>query len=349
MSGRPEVSVAIPSYNHAAYIEAAVASVLDQGGPESGLELELVVVDDGSRDDSVERLRAIDDPRLRLEVQENRGAHAALERAIGLCTGDLVFILNSDDLFAPGRIKTLIERFRQEPGTVLCASWLEVIDDAGQRLGIKEAWRNMPPWPRPRPGPGLAELGDPLLALLESNYIATTSNVAFRRSLVSEPGVGFAPLRYAHDWEFLLAASRHGDVALIPEPLVGYRVHASNTIAEGRQESGEQDEEEATPPDEHEKGTEKGQGAMRFEILWLVARHAPWVLRRAAERPDLPDWDELVARAWRGMPRFGRDDLLAQLLALRGNGDAPPPHYDRLLDPAHPWRRAAIQALSHDP
>ena len=101
------VSVVIPSYNHGRFVEAAVASVLDQDA-----DLELVVVDDGSTDDSVERLaRFAGDPRVKVFEQENRGAHAALNRGLGLARGEIVFILNSDDLFEPGRVRQILQRF----------------------------------------------------------------------------------------------------------------------------------------------------------------------------------------------------------------------------------------------
>ena len=328
----PPVSVVVPSYNHGRFLDACVGSVLG-----SDHDLELVVVDDGSQDDSVERLRAIDDPRLRLFVQENRGAHAALGRGLELSRGEVVFLLNSDDRFAADRIPKLVTAL-EDPSVVVATSWLEVIDGTGRRLGVKEAWRTLPPWPAPRSGPRLADLDDPRLALLETNFVSTTSNMAFRRRLLDAPGVGFAPLRYTHDWEFLLATARRGRVAVVPEPLVSYRVHGANTISE-----------------EGDGGSagEQGPGAMRFEILWTVARHALPLLQQVAGEGKHP-LDDLVARAWRSLPRFptqgggkplDQDTLLAQLLAWRGEAPEPPPSFENLLEPGHPFRRAAVDRL----
>ena len=305
-------SVVIPSYNHGRFIEACVESVLG-----SDLELELIVIDDGSRDDSVERLRAVRDPRLRLEVQENRGAHVALNRGLDLCRGEICFVLNSDDRFHPDRIPRCLEIFREDPEVVAVGSWLEIVDGNDQPLGVKKAWHNLPPWTRPEPGPGLADLGDPRLALQESNYLSTTSNVAFRTREASR----FAPLRYTHDWEFFLALACRGRLHVIEEPLVAYRVHGENTIAEG-------------------KG--QGEGIMRFEILWTVAAHAAAV-RRGSDRQDRED---LRSRLWRSLPRFGRPDLLTQLVAWRGETEQLPASYRSLLRPEHPFRRRAVEALS---
>jgi glycosyltransferase involved in cell wall biosynthesis len=314
-------SVVIPSYNHETYVEEAVRSVL--ASPVDGLEL--VVVDDGSRDESVERLeRFRADPRFRLYVQENRGAHAALNRGVELSGGEVVFLLNSDDLFAERRIPRLLERFDADPELVLAASWLEVIDGDGSSLGVKRAWRNMLPWPRPEGGPGLAETGDAALALLETNYVSTTSNAAFRRRLFDD-GVRFQPLRYAHDWDFLLEAAARGRFELVEEPLVSYRVHTSNTIREGEKER-------------------EAQGQMRFEILWVVARHAERILSRRGAAEDA----ELRRRMRGGLPRFGYASILSQLLVQRGADERPPASYDALLDPRHPFRRAAVRLLGEE-
>ncbi len=324
---RPELSIVIPSFNHADYVEAAVRSVLDLCDPHGpGPTLELVVVDDGSSDDSLERLEALrSDARLEVYSQENRGAHSALNRAIELSRGAIVFVLNSDDTFKPQKIPAFLERFAKQPNLRLVASWLEVIDQDGGSLGVKRGHHNMPPWPRPKPGAGLADLEDPELALLETNYISTTSNLAFRRS-VFEGGTRFLPLRFAHDWDFMLAACSHGSLEIIEDPLVCYRVHSQNTIKEGQAEA---------------------EGQMRFEILWVVARHAMRLCRDRSLRGY--DSDDLHRRLWNSLPRFGYESILSQLMVLRGVEDRSPASYDALLDEDHAFRRAAIRVLSARP
>ena len=103
----PTVSVIVPSFNHEAFVGPAIDSALAPGGA----DVEVVVVDDGSTDDSRERLEAYaGNPRVKVHHQENRGAHAALNRGLELAGGDLIFILNSDDSFAPQRIENLARR-----------------------------------------------------------------------------------------------------------------------------------------------------------------------------------------------------------------------------------------------
>ncbi|RLE30365.1 MAG: hypothetical protein DRJ61_12920 [Acidobacteria bacterium] len=319
MTTAPRYSVLIPAYNHAEFVEEAVTSALEDGGQ----QVEVIVVDDGSSDDTPAVLQSLEtDDRVRVHTQENQGAHAALNRLLSLARGQFVFILNSDDAFESGRLNRLAGALEDHPGAAVACSTLRIIDDQGLQIGIKNAWQDLEPWPVPHPPPHLANFEDPTLALLQSNWVATTSNMAFRRSLVAENNLQFNPLRYTHDWDFLLAASAYGKIALIEEPLVRYRVHGKNTIREG-------------------DGT--AQGLMNFEILWTVARHAAPTIARATDRGFDPD--DLKNRLMRSLPSFGREDLLFQLLTLRGNGDTPPPSFDALLHPDHPLRRAALLAL----
>ncbi|MCU0305407.1 MAG: glycosyltransferase family 2 protein [Thermoanaerobaculales bacterium] len=316
----PSVTVVIPSYNHEAFVGAAVASALASEGVDS---LEVVVVDDGSTDASRDRLEAFrGDPRVRLNYQDNAGADAAINRGCELARGELIFILDSDDELAPDRVAVLGERLRANPAAVLAASWIRVVDAAGAELGVKQAWRTLPPWPAPSAGPFLSDLGDPRLALLETNWISTTSNMAFPAALLRDHGLRFLPLRYAHDWDFALAASRLGGIELVETPLVSYRVHGANTIGEG---------------------DAAGQGRMRFEIQWVVARHAAGLLRSAARSDaELVHLRRLLAAS---APTFGRDSVFDQLLLLRGLDPTSPASYDALLEAGHPFSTAAIELL----
>jgi glycosyltransferase involved in cell wall biosynthesis len=312
------VSVVVPSYNHRPYLEEALESVLA-----CRLPLELVVVDDGSADGSQALLEAwaAKESRLRFYPQENAGAHAALNRGIALAHGELVLILNSDDAFLPGRIEAISDAFAADNGLALAGSWLEVVDTRGKLLGVKEGWRSLPPpWQKKD---GLGRLGDPALSLLESNYLSTTSNFAFRRRLAGTRP--FKALRYAHDWDFALELAAAGSVLLLDQPLVKYRVHPTNTIKEGAAE---------------------GRGAMNFEILWLLAGHARRL--QTARQPLFPALD-LEAEIARGLPDFGRPDLLFSLLALRGRDETPPASYLALLDPENPLRRSFAARLAEDP
>jgi glycosyltransferase involved in cell wall biosynthesis len=110
---KPFFSVVIPVYNRARVIRDAVESVLKQ----SFQDLEIIVVDDGSTDNSCARLAACADPRMRLVVQKNAGASAARNRGIDLARGRFVAFLDSDDTFLPHHLEVMAELVKGTQGS----------------------------------------------------------------------------------------------------------------------------------------------------------------------------------------------------------------------------------------
>ncbi len=215
------MSVVVPLYNHARYIGGAVASILAQGP----IVREIVVIDDGSTDDSAQIMQALaaKDPRIRFRSQANQGAHATLNAALAEATGELAAILNSDDAYLPGRLDTLADMLDDQPDASIAASQLTFMDGAGQASANE--WHDRA-WAFHRNG---AAMG---VALVNGNFLMTTSNFVFRRALLDEIG-SFASLRYAHDLDFALRALAFGKrIVVLDDALLRYRVHASNTIAE---------------------------------------------------------------------------------------------------------------------
>lgn len=235
------VSIIIPSYNHAPYLTSAIKSVLDQ----TYREIEVIAIDDGSTDDSVTQLRQIQDERFSFYCQPNAGAHVAINRGLQLASGEFLAILNSDDLFHPKRLEQLMAHFGEDPDVELLSTWIEVIDAAGRQLAIKEGWRNLEPWPIDHPELSFQQTDDFGLNLLRGNFVASTSNILMRRRLYEKIG-GMRNLRFAHDWDFLMRAADSAKCRLVPEALLKYRVHETNTINTNR-------------------------AWMLFEICWVVA------------------------------------------------------------------------------
>lgn len=235
------ISVVIPSYNHEKYIKEAVESVLGQ----SYQNLELIVVDDGSSDASLDYLRSVDDSRFILIEQENSGAHSAINKGLAHAKGEVLSILNSDDIFHPDRLRKCLERLQGDADLV--ATWIEVIDDKGRRRGVKKGWKNMLPWSVAVNKNTSNRVDDFAYNLLITNFVSTTSNIVFTRNLYNFVG-GMRNLRFVHDWDFLLRAAKNYRCVLIEEPLLKYRTHQTNTISSNR-------------------------GWMLFEICWIYAVH----------------------------------------------------------------------------
>jgi glycosyltransferase involved in cell wall biosynthesis len=297
----------IPSFNHRLFVAAAVESALDQSHPAD----EVVVVDDGSTDGSFVVLAAYAGRGVGVVGQENAGAHAALNRGIELTRAELIFILNSDDVFSRDRIATFAGLFAADPGLALAGSWVEVIDGKGRSLGVKRAWENMEPWPMEPRASTFQSCDDPYGNLLQANYLASTSNFVLRRS-VWERYRPFAPLRFAHDWELALRIAARERIAVVPRALLRYRSHGGNTIASDR-------------------------ASMELEVLWVTAANlAGFVGRSPGADPDGHGAAGHLSRIAHSVQVFGRHRLLAVLVALAA---ADPVAFAALLDPADARRR----------
>ena len=218
------VTIVIPSYNHEKYVAAAVDSCLSQ----TYRDLEVIVVDDGSQDNSVDLLqtRYAGDPRIKIVTQQNNGAHAAINVGIHQASGEYIAILNSDDLFHGRRIEVLIQEAQQVDGIgSLVFSDLEFINDEGHPALEHEraqGYRVLQQRCQETPIESLFLVG---------NVAMTSSNFFFPKTLFRAVGE-FSALRYTHDWDWALRATVHRPPIWVRENLLSYRVHGSNTIAE---------------------------------------------------------------------------------------------------------------------
>lgn len=218
------VAVAIPLFNHAPYIQAALESVLGQTRPVD----RIIVVDDGSTDGSPDVVERLQLPSVELFRQRNQGAHMALNRGVALAEDcDWIAILNSDDIYHPERLDRCFTLLRQRPQAAMICTGLHLIGDQGESIDETS--------PKVRRLRAIWELvrtdDDPLLSLAVSNFSKTTSNFVVRRQfLLDHP---FAAYRYVHDYHTALQAALEGLLTVLPEDLLGYRTHGTNTIKSG--------------------------------------------------------------------------------------------------------------------
>ncbi len=217
------LSVIIPSYNHARFIAEAIESVAAQRHE----NLELVVVDDGSTDESVEVIRSVlaevDIPHVQLIEQENRGAPAAIDRGVQASAGEWLSILNSDDTFHPERFSRIREEVPEE-GDFFAFSMVRMVDH--ERRPLPDSSETVAGYQH-----ALYEASQcPTIgyALLRNNFSVTSGNFVFTRALYDKLG-GFGNYELAHDWDFLLRALYHVEPIFVTKRLLDYRTHAHNT------------------------------------------------------------------------------------------------------------------------
>lgn len=219
----PLVSVAIPAYNHAAFIEACLASVCAQTYP----ELELVLIDDGSKDDTFEIARRFLEPRrerfrrLVLERQENQGVSATSNACLAACRGEWVHLLGSDDVLYP----TKVERIQQAIAGWNCAELAMVHADADYIDQHGRLLERQPHRSRPSPGPER----EAWRWLFMGAHHVFNPTLALRRQAVLSIG-GFDPQLPQEDLDCFLRLAVRYPIARVPEVLASYRKHPGNNL-----------------------------------------------------------------------------------------------------------------------
>ena len=226
------VSVVIPCYKHEKYIEKCLDSVADQ----TYNNIEVVIIDDGSPDCSAMEIdRLIQRPnwqsRFPFPTQfkyftKNQGAHAAINYGISQAKGDIIAILNSDDMYHPHRLKLIVNEMQQS-GHEFVFSRVQYVDDSDNSLteshptaGVySRLQRNIKSNQFPSVG----------FALLSANVAISTGNFAFTRSLFSRVGE-FGTHPYCHDWDFILRSLVHTEPFYLEQDLYYYRFHGKNTF-----------------------------------------------------------------------------------------------------------------------
>lgn len=204
----PRVSVVIPAYNAARYVGAAIESVLAQ----TAADLEAVVVDDGSKDDTESVVRRYG-TRVRYLRQENAGVAVARNRGLAESRGHWVGFLDADDTWLPRKLEHQLEALEERPGPRACYSAFTVVDPELRPLEVRHS---------PRQGPILEDL------LLRGNVVGSICTVLCERALFDAAG-GFDPaLSQCADWDMWIRLSLLTDFAYLDEPLVTYRRHATN-------------------------------------------------------------------------------------------------------------------------
>ncbi len=201
---RPSVSVVIPTYNRETTLKRAVGSVLAQTFP----DLELLVIDDGSTDDTASLMRKIADPRVRYMPQDvNRGVAAARNVGLREVRGDFIAFLDSDDEWMPEKLERQLDLFERLPEKVgLVYAGVEAVTENGNRT------RQMP-----------SDRGDVYRKLLLRNIITGGGSTAvIRRNVVATVGFFDESLPAIEDYEYWLRLSRFFKVDFVPEVLMCY-------------------------------------------------------------------------------------------------------------------------------
>ena len=231
------VTVIVPAYNHARYIVEALGSVRGQ----TFSNWEMIVIDDGSKDGTWAVLTAyqerVIDPRIRLFKQANAGSHATINRGMGMASTPYLAILNSDDIYAPGRLERLMSIAASAGADIFAATGIRLIDENSLPISREHWWYSMYQDYVDRWNDCQREkLENPAVqSLLWGNCVASTSNFFMSRGVWERVG-SLKHFQYVPDWDFALRVAAEMPQAFIfipDEQLLNYRLHGKNTILGG--------------------------------------------------------------------------------------------------------------------
>jgi glycosyltransferase involved in cell wall biosynthesis len=201
----PEISVIIPAYNASRTVGATVDSVLAQ----TFRDFELIVIDDGSQDDTGDVVSAREDPRVSLIRIPNGGVAAARNRGLDVATGSYVAFLDADDVWQPAKLQRQYDAMANLSEVGLSFTSIQLVDDALQRFGVN---------------PALARSDYAEALLLEGNVVTGGgSSVLARASVVDEAGRFDSDLSQCADWDMWLRLSTITSFLPLHEELVLYR------------------------------------------------------------------------------------------------------------------------------
>ena len=207
----PKVSVVIPNYNYLNYLKAAITSVLSQDYP----NVELIVVDDGSTDGSIEYLRSLEN-KIILLVQPNSGQSCARNFGLLQSTGEFICFLDADDYWDKTKISKQVDLLIKE-SVDLVYSGVNLVTEDGARITetLKPSYAGeIARVYQKYPARGIVLLG--------------SSNAIFRKSLIHKSGIFDVNISVSSDWDFFRRYCDFGKVAFLSEPLTYYRQHQEN-------------------------------------------------------------------------------------------------------------------------
>lgn len=198
------------AYNAQKYIKEAISSILHQ----SFDDFELLIVNDGSTDQTVAAVQSFTDPRIRLiHNASNQGLVFTRNRALDQARGEFIAVLDSDDIAVPERLQSQYDYMVQHPDIVLCSGHAALMDEQGTATGqqfiIPTDFVNMEVF-----------FGNPFI----------NPAAMFKADILRELG-GYRSFAPAEDFDFFLRVSEKYQVANLDQLLVYYRIHSQNTSA----------------------------------------------------------------------------------------------------------------------
>lgn len=202
----PTISVIIPTCDRCHLIERALQSVLGQ----TFGDYEIIVVDDHSRDDTVEVIKRLQDKRIRCISRSQRGGAAARNTGIEAACGDYLAFLDDDDAWHDSKLQSQVEIFQNRPEVALVYTGAVHIHQHNDHV-----YKTVIPRYR----------GRIFQTLLERNVIGTTSSIMVRKEALLAVGAFDESFPSCQDWDLYLRLAQYWAIDFVPEALVDFYLH----------------------------------------------------------------------------------------------------------------------------
>ena len=220
----PLISVIIASYNHAPYVQDCLRSALSQGEG----NLEILVTDDGSTDGTPQQVAALGSPLIRLHTfPQNRGACVAMNDAIRRSRGRYIAVLNSDDLFLPGKLQRQLQYLQQNPHIGAVFGWPTFIDDHGQPFD-DPAHKDHAVFHQPN-----RSRHQWLRHFFDQGNALCHPTALIRREVYQTVGLYDPRLALVPDLDQWIRVCMRYDIHVLPEPLTAFRIRSGQQNASG--------------------------------------------------------------------------------------------------------------------
>lgn len=203
-SKTPNISVVIPAFNAEKTIKETVESVLNQ----TFRDFEVIIVNDGSTDKTLNILSQFSDYRVRVFSQENSGPQKSRNLGIEKSVGEYITFLDADDLWKPDKLELQLQMFKQYPESSVVYSWTNVIDEENQVS---------------RRGGYFKRRGNVFLDLLLINFIESGSNPLIRSEVIKRVGGFDEEIVAGQDWDMWLSLAENHTFEVVPKVQILYR------------------------------------------------------------------------------------------------------------------------------
>lgn len=215
----PKVSVCMPCHNGATYLSHAIHSVLSQ----SFDDFELLIVDDGSTDSTMDIVRSYDDPRIRIIFNnDSPGLPGNWNKCLELARGEYIRYLFQDDIMEPASLHAMVEFMDSYPSAALVFGSSKIINESGEVTLSRRPFKK-------------TELFDgkefARKTFRKHNLFGEPSNILFRKKASDKAGSFNEALPYTPDWEYWIRLSLRGDVGFINACTSRFRVSANSATA----------------------------------------------------------------------------------------------------------------------